>query len=82
MISQALLNLVDTVMVSTLGPEALAGVGTAGFAALMASTLKPQCTKSKGLCRISRWEYQGEVDHLQYNLITPSSYWLGDTYQA
>ena len=37
MVSQNILNLVDTAMVGTLGPEALAAVGVAGFASFMAA---------------------------------------------
>ena len=37
MVSQNIFNLVDTAMVGTLGPEALAAVGVAGFASFMAS---------------------------------------------
>ena len=37
MVSQSLLNLVDTAMVGALGTNALAGVGVASFAVFMAS---------------------------------------------
>lgn len=37
MVSQNILNLVDTAMVGALGPEALAAVGVAGFASFMAA---------------------------------------------
>ncbi|HJO72532.1 MAG: MATE family efflux transporter [Rhodospirillales bacterium] len=37
MVSQNILSLVDTAMVGTLGPEALAAVGVAGFASFMAA---------------------------------------------
>ena len=37
MVSQNIFNLVDTAMVGTLGPEALAAVGVAGFASFMAA---------------------------------------------
>ena len=39
MVSQVVLNLVDTAMVGVLGKEALAGVGTASFATFMATAL-------------------------------------------
>lgn len=39
MVSQTVLNLVDTAMVGFLGKDALAGVGTASFAAFMATAL-------------------------------------------
>ena len=39
MVSQVVLNLVDTAMVGVLGKDALAGVGTASFAAFMATAL-------------------------------------------
>ncbi len=39
MVSQTVLNLVDTAMVGVLGKNALAGVGTASFAAFMATAL-------------------------------------------
>ena len=39
MVSQTVLNLVDTAMVGFLGSDALAGVGTASFAAFMATAL-------------------------------------------
>ena len=39
MVSQTILNLVDTAMVGFLGQDALAGVGTASFAAFMATAL-------------------------------------------
>ncbi len=39
MMSQTILNLVDTAMVGYLGSDALAGVGTASFAAFMATAL-------------------------------------------